>query len=124
MKTPIFIIIALFVITAIAHADYEYEEKSDCVGEYTSEEGRDSRHLHDHCYENTDRVREKRKSPVGVGLDIPLWKSEKFDVVNENKYDGRNDEYSNYTVVQLKSEKGLFQYIGSFFKKLFNREGE
>lgn len=84
---------------------------------------------HSHCYNDTDTDTDtnthavsKRKSPVGVGVDIDLYKSEKFNVENQNKYDFRNDEYSNFTVVKVKTDKGVFQYVADFFKGLFNRD--
>jgi hypothetical protein len=97
----------------------EYEESDNCVGKsITDEAGKDYRHLHEHCYEDKDtNTHAKRKNPVGVGLDFFLYKGEKVDIENQNKFDSRNDEYSNFTVVKVKSEKGLFQWVADLFKK-------
>ena len=81
----------------------------------TSTNGVNNYHLHNHCYEDVDTDtntwRAERKNPVGVGVDFYLYKSEKFDIENQNKFDTRNDEYSNFTVVKVKTEKGILQHI-------------
>lgn len=95
--------------------------ESQCADKQTSISGKDKWHLHSHCYEDTDTdTHLDRKSPVGVGIDVPLYVADRYVIVNENKFDLRNDEYSNYTVVRIGTDVGLLQSIGEFFKDLFN----
>jgi hypothetical protein len=100
------------IFTSMAYAN---SEESDCLGEYTSVDGKDYRHLHEHCYEDSNS-HGKRKTPVGIGVDIPLVVKEDFDVINENKFDARNNEYSNFTVVKVKMDKGIFQKLIELIK--------
>ena len=120
MKRTALVLALLMTISVYAYAG-EYEEEK-CVGQQTtSKDGKNKYHLHEHCYTDTDTdtdtVRDRRKNPAGIGVDIPLYKSEKFDVENQNKYDFRNSEYSNFTVVKINAEEGLFQKIFKFLKK-------
>jgi len=95
-----------------------YERDNDCSFlETTSRQG------HEHCYNDTDTDTNHhdhdRDNPVGGGVDFYLYKSDRFDVENQNKWD--QHEYSNYTVVKIKTEKGVVQYVAEFLSRLFKR---
>jgi len=69
---------------------------------------------------------EKNSMKYGVGVDVPLWKSDEVVVDQETRLELNNgvnkDGISTFTVFKPQMEKGLFQIVGNFFAKLFNRE--
>jgi hypothetical protein len=68
----------------------------------------------------------EEKLEAGVGLDIPLYKSEKLIVDQENKLNlnsGAIDEgdFSTYTVFKPQLDEGILQTAWNKIKGLFNR---
>ena len=71
----------------------------------------------------------KPRMEVGIGADLPLWKTEKLIVDQETKIDlnsgngtWKKSNIATYTVFKPQLEKGIFQSIGDFFSNLFNRD--
>jgi len=69
----------------------------------------------------------EEKLEAGVGLDIPLYKSEKLIVDQENRVNlnsGAIDEgdFSTYTVFKPQLEEGILQIAWSKIKGLFGGE--
>jgi hypothetical protein len=118
------LISTILVVGTSLHAYAGEPVEADCVSpsKSTSLNGKNKWHLHDHCYTDKDTHAEDRKNPVGVGVDIKLYEDEKVVIENQNKFDFRNDEYSNFTVVEPKLEEGILQTAFGFIKGLFNRE--
>lgn len=73
----------------------------------------------------TDTVIRERRDAVGAGVNVDLYKDRNVDITQESKYDwnnGGDGGFSTYTVVKLKTEKGIFQHIGNWLKDLFDKE--
>ena len=112
-------VLLIVCVSFLLYAPTAYASGDPCENKYLSKIVNDcSPHTID---TDTDTHRDKNDFAVGGGLDFFLWKSEKFDIASQTKYDSINNNGSAYVVLQIKSEQGLLQNVGGFLKTLFNK---
>jgi len=76
-----------------------------------------------------EHPKEKNKMEVGVGVDVPLYKSEKLIVDQETKIDLNQGDFGDfkksnigtYTVFKPQLDEGILQTAFHKIKSLFNR---
>lgn len=131
MKT-IVTMLSLLLFCGVSHATPTIHQK-DCADgmKRTGNTALPFDLTHNHCYEDIDtdtdtdtdtNTQIKVKSQIGAGVDTYLYRSERFDIEQQSKWDWNNGRGSYYVVGQIKTEKGLLQYLFSGFKGLFVKD--
>lgn len=133
MRREIAILTVIIWVVALLAAGKAFAAEpniKECGEGYVSTDlnGRNKWHNHNHCVEKEEHEKanlahkHKVEHEAGVGADVVLWQSEKYEalieeVAAEYRYDIRGEEHKVYGVVRL----NLWQ---KFIKKIFGKGEE